>query len=256
MHLDDERVQRLLDGELSPSEERAAREHVVDCADCRQLLGAAERDHANARDLLARLDPPPASAGKPSQPEPAIDFISILEEVRRRGHAERRARRRPLQWAAGFLLVAGLAGLAYAIPGSPVRAWIDRLVARVGGGANQAPSNQESSGGAGIAVAPGDRLVVLFQSAQALGVARVSWTAGAEVVVRSSSPRHTFTSDAEVIMVANHGSQDDFEIEIPRAAPRVEIQVGGTRVFMEEGGRVTSHSGTVSGDVYEIPLSR
>src|SRR5262245_41048540 len=92
MHLDDGRMQRLLDGELSPSEETAAREHVASCTECRERVEAMKKDAATAAELFQKLD----------QPEPPIDFLAILEEVRRRGQAERLTRRRPLQWAASL----------------------------------------------------------------------------------------------------------------------------------------------------------
>ena len=45
MHLDDEQLQRLLDGELDRGRARSMADHVAACPDCR-ALSEAERDQA------------------------------------------------------------------------------------------------------------------------------------------------------------------------------------------------------------------
>jgi hypothetical protein len=251
MHLDEETLQRLLHGELSQSEEKVAREHVILCDECRGRLEHAEREEATTAARLRELD----------QLAPLIDFGSVADRARIDNHGRAAAQRRRRR-AASIILAAGIAGAAYAIPGSPVPEWVDRVVTWVGGPrAAVRPISEPAgipesgeSGGAGIAVAPGSQLTIIFESSQKGGLARVSLTGGDEVVVRASSRAATFTSGADRLVIESHATSGTFEIEIPRTAPRVEIFLRGTRLFLKDGGRVVAREGTDSSGAYVIRL--
>jgi anti-sigma factor RsiW len=217
MHLDIERLQRFLDGELSAPEQGVVREHLAQCAACRGRVAEARQADAELQAQLRQLDHEP----------PRITAAQVVARAMGRGPRIRRFR-----WAAGIVLALGIAGAAYAAPGSPLRGWVRAALTWVGAGrVEQAP--------AGIAVAPGAGLVITFTSAQTAGLVRVSLTDGAEVVVRAPRGAGTFTSDVERLVIHNSGPAATFDIEIPRAAPRVEIQVQGARLFLKEGSRVT-----------------
>ena len=68
MHLDEERVQRLLHDELAWTEVNPVREHVAQCADCRARLDLARREEDEVDALLRHLDHPaaPVTARTPS----------------------------------------------------------------------------------------------------------------------------------------------------------------------------------------------
>jgi len=218
MHLDQEQTQRLVHGELSPSTERAAREHLALCNECRAHVAETERQEDEVQALLRSVD----------HPAPRIDVRAIVARARARHFGW-------MRWAAGILLALGLAGAAYAAPGSPLRTWAKAVAAWLGGGPKQAPEASV----AGIAVAPRRELVIQFTAHQTVGAAQVSLTDGAEVVVRAPLGAAMFTADADRLVIDNTGSQASFEIEIPRTAPRVEIRVGQDRTFLKEGTRVT-----------------
>src|SRR5262245_34895269 len=112
MHLDDAKLNALLDEELAPREREIARGHLGQCAACRGRLAAFEE----LRDgVLARL-------GALDDPTPATFAAAIAARARSFAPAPPRAR---LAWAAGLAAATLLAvGLAYAIPGSPLRAWV------------------------------------------------------------------------------------------------------------------------------------
>jgi hypothetical protein len=93
---------------------------------------------------------------------------------------------------------------------------------------------------AGIAVIPGPRFLIRFTTVQAEGRARVSLTKGAELVVQGPIGAATFTSGADRLEIENAGSVADFDIQIPEAAPRVEIRVGNVRVLLKDGSRITT----------------
>ncbi len=204
-----------------------------------------EEEETNA--LLRQLD----------GPEPRVDFRTVVDRAGR-GKRAGIADRRLLRVAAGLFVVAGIAGVAYALPGSPLPRWVDHVIAWVGGGGADLrpapdPAGDSDAGGAGIAVTPGSRLLILFESPQ--GTARVSLTDDPEVIVRAPAHAATFTSGADRLVIGNHGPVATFEIQIPRAAPRVEIFVGRTRLFLKEAGGVAVPPAADSSGVYVLRLN-
>ena len=245
-HLDEEQAQRLRHGELPAPAEAAARAHLTACADCRQRLAQAEREEGDVDALLRHLDHPP----------PAIEAGAVAARagVREFGWG---------RWAAGILLTLGLAGAAYAAPGSPLPAWVTAVAEWMGGGSARPPSAPAPSpaplpppspGFAGIAVAPGRALLIHFTSPQAKGWAQVSLTDGGEVVVRALNGAATYTSDDDRLVIDNRGSAASFEIEVPRVAPWVEIRVDRVRVFLKDGPRVTTRQAPDTLGRYLLPL--
>jgi len=255
MHLDEEQVQRLLHGELAPDMGPVVREHLEKCAECRARAEESRREEEETHALLSRLDEAP----------PGLDARAVA----------RRARVRPLQrerhwerWAAGILVAFGVSGVSYAIPGSPVPAWVKAVVGRVGGRTGRSPAAAGRStapeprptpapappapSAAGIAVAPGRELVVTFTSAR--GQARVSLTGGAQVEVRAPAGAAGFTSHVDRLVIDNVGSAI-FDIEIPRSARRVEIRVGDRRLLLVESGRIVGLEPSESSGPRLVPLA-
>jgi hypothetical protein len=244
MHLDEEQVQRLLHGELPRPAEALARGHVEACADCRARVGVAERQEAEVDTLLRHLDHPP----------PRIDARMVVLRARRQSHGWGR-------WAAGIMLALGIAGVAYALPGSPLREWIRGVAERVGRAspgsrAVVVPTPPHDSTMGGIAVVPGRQLVIFFTTAQPDAQTRVSLTDGAEVVVRAQAAAGTYTSDVDRLVIDNNAaSRATFEIQIPRSAPRVEIWVKGDRIFLKDGRRISGDTPLDAGGSYVLPLA-
>ena len=241
MHLDVEQLQRFLDGELSAPEAVAAREHLAQCAACRRRVAEAQQADAEVRAQLRQLD----------HAAPRITAAQIAARARAGEGARGVPGVRRLRWAAGIVLALGLAGAAYAAPGSPVRAWVRAALAWVSGkpdGTPTSPQRPAPEPRSGIAVAPGQALIISFASRQHPAEVRVSLTDGQEVVVRAPMGAATFTSDVERLVIhptgavrggGGGGGGAVFEIEIPRTAPRVEIQVQGERRFLKLGPAVT-----------------
>ncbi len=243
MHLDEEQIQHFMHGEVAPPAEASVRGHLAACAHCRRRVAEAEREEDEVHALLGRLDHPP----------PRIDADAIAATAR--AHRVDRGR-----WAAGVLLALGAAGAAYATPGSPLPRWLDTVVAWWEAPPDPSvsapsPSQTPEPGVAGIRVAPGQALVILFASPGAEGHARVSLSAGAEVVVRALNGAVTFTSAVDRLAIDSRGAPATFEIRIPRDAPRVEIRVGSRRVFLKEGPRVTTDAPASASGIYLLPLN-
>lgn len=228
MHPDVEQLERLRHGELPRANESAVRDHLAGCASCRERAADVAREEDDLHALLRRLDHQP--------PRVSADLVA----------ARARARDRTLaRWAAGILLTLTVGGVAYGAPGSPVRSWVRALAARSGPDRGHrltpVPAPTDSAV-AGIAVAPGADLVILFARAASGGTARVvvTLTDAADVVVRAPLGSASFTTDAERLVIEHQDPHASYEIGVPRAAPRVEIRAGGRTIFLKTGDRIAA----------------
>jgi hypothetical protein len=239
MHLDDEQLQRFLHGEQDEPAARAAAGHLRSCPQCRARLSEGERDQKEVFALLRLVDGPP----------PAVTAELIADRARgsRVGWG---------RWAAGILLAAAIAGGAYAMPGSPLAGWVHAVSQRVQGSEPPpAPVEPPMPLMAGLAVPPGEGLVILFEQVQPQSKVHVSVGDWAEVRVRGPSGRATFGSEADTLRIGNRDSTATFEIEIPRDARKVEIRVAGTRIFAKEGPRIVAPGAGEAAKAYLLPLA-
>jgi hypothetical protein len=201
-----------------------------------------DREAAEVYALLRHLD----------HPAPRIDAEAIAVRARKGGL-------RWPPWAAGVFLALGAAGVAYAAPGSPLRAWTKAVLGWVDGPPTApgpaAPIQAPDPVASGISVVPGRELTIVFTASPAAAEARVSLTDGTEVVVRALGGPATFTSDVDRLVIDNQGSPADFEIQIPRAAPRIEIRVGTEPILRKEGARIRAERAIEAGQSYRLPLA-
>lgn len=242
MHLNEEQVERLLDRELAWTEVAPVRLHVTECADCRSRVDVARRDDDEVGELLRHLDHPP----------PRVTARTLIA----RAHSRRWSW---MQRAAVILLMVSVAGVAWAAPGSPLPAFLGNAIEWIRGSRHSpAPRTPApaSPAVAGIAVSPGPKLVILFTSVKTGSVVHVSLTDSEDVVVRAPVGAASFTSNDDRLVIENNRPEATFEIEIPRAAARVEIRADGHRVYLKDGPRVTATTGAETGGGYSIPLAR
>jgi hypothetical protein len=238
MHLDDERIQRLLHDELG-SVGAETQLHLEGCAVCRELVEEAREEEDRIFGLLSRVDHPITA------PDPRI----LLAEQRASGGGWGRR-------AAAVILSAAIAGAAYALPGSPLPAVLDRLLGTGGGSRDSLPATRterDSARPAGIAVPAEDGLVIRLEAVGPDAVAIIELTEDEEVVVRTVQGSATFASDPGRLTVRSSGPVR-LEIRIPQAAAAVEVFAGATPVFRKLDGAPVSEIPPDSAGRFVIPL--
>jgi hypothetical protein len=247
VHLDDPHIQSLLDRELPPRDEDAARAHLRGCALCRGRADEARREGLEIAALLETLD----------APLPRIDAATI---VARADATPRRVRARfaHLRRAAALILVVGLAGAVYAFPGSPVRTWVRDVVRRMAPKPNPPVERSQPRPEAGISIPPEERLVILFRlgAARGNGIASLSLTNGSEVQVHAPPGAATFASGPGRLDIDVRDVSAPFVVELPRSAPWIEIRADETALFLKTGSRITTEGPAESGDRYTLRLER
>jgi predicted anti-sigma-YlaC factor YlaD len=242
MHLDDERLQRLLDRELESEAEASIRGHLAGCEPCRAQVTAAERETAELLRLLPSLDAP-------------LPQLQPGDVMRPGGSGLVWGRR-----AALVFVALGLSGVAYATPGSPVAAWV-RSVATLLRPAPTPPApprttqaRSEDPEASGIAVSPGERLAIDLPSPPKGGLAYVSLGDSADVVVRVVSGNASFSSGINRLVVETVDTSAVFRIVLPRTASRVEIRAGGSRLLLKQGARIRASTAPTADGVYALRI--
>jgi hypothetical protein len=239
VHLDDERVERLIHGELSPEAEREARAHVDTCAACAERARESEREERSVLALLGALD----------HPVPVVRPADVMP-------TRRRAPARLARLAAAVLVAVSVAGVAYAAPGSPLPRLVRRAMTwaapaqRVAAPAPEATAPAQAYT-AGVAVEPGERFRIEFASVQDSGQILVTLSDEPEVVVRARHAGASFATKSDRVTIANAGSAGSYDVVIPRAAPYVAIDVAGQERLVVVRGRARG-SGESS---WVLPLS-
>jgi anti-sigma factor RsiW len=244
MHLDLERLHRWIDGELPPDERGVVHAHLAGCTACSARAEQARDEWSQVLRRLQAIDHP--------VPERSATRLELWH--------------RPTPWlrrAAGIVVVTALAGAAYAAPGSPVRRWLDAVVFRSpppAGSESSAPGAAQApqAGGAaaaGIAVEPGESLVIQFAYGQSAGVLRVRLTSDPRVTVRAPNGAATYASAVDRLMIVNAEATADFDIDVPNAAPHVEIRVAHRTVLVKHGSRIITDAAAIAGGGYAISLA-
>lgn len=238
MHLDEERVQRFLHGELSSEQSSVVRRHIAICVECSTRVAGADEDEGRLLALLHAVDDPP----------PLVTSAAVVA----------RARRRTAGWmrrAAGILVAVGIASAAYAAPGSPLRDLVGRILSPPRGPAATASAARALGPTAGIAMLPSARFTIEIEGERLTGIANISVGGGREVVVRAFDGSAVFTAGVDRLLIDDVAASASFEIEIPQAARRVEVRAGGRQVFLKVGAAITTLGEQDEAGRYRIPLS-
>lgn len=254
-HPDEARLVAYMDGELGRDERAELSRHLMECGECGRALGDLRRSSEAFSDAVAALRPPPTRA--------TADDL-------RRGAAEAEGGRPPdvasprSGWSTAARVAASLVvllGAAAALPGSPVRSWIDRSVQQVqailGGGGEapepgeiEAPRSPERAGAtdrSGVAVSASDGSIhITLTEVPADTEIRVRLVAGPRAGVWNAGGRYdTGPGRIEVTAPASGA----LLVEIPRLVERVRLEVNGRLVAVgREGDLEVTVPGAELGD--------
>lgn len=237
MHLDDEAIQRWLHAEHEPAGRLAVSEHLAGCAACQDRLTAADQEEQWTRARLGLLD----------HPVPSVTSEQI-----------RRGRRSPawVRWAAGFLLTCSIAGVAYAVPGSPLPRWVNLARERMRSGPVAPPPEiTPAPAASGITIPLEPRLTIRFAAPQSAGAVRVTLVGEGSVAVRVRNGASTFAMSPGSLLIDNQGSTADYEIDLPRASAWVAIEVRDSRILLKRDTLVRAAVPPDSAGGYTLPLT-
>ncbi|MCY3700347.1 MAG: hypothetical protein OXH46_12085 [Gemmatimonadetes bacterium] len=230
--VDDGALLALLDGELTTAERKSVEERVAACPDSRARLDEmrfAVRRVTAALDLL-------------SVPESRREMPAALREAARRAPASiagARARRwarlsrRSVAVAAGVTLL--VAAGAYAVPGSPVRGWVDGGIDVVAAWIAGDPQVAGDAGPSRVSVDPRDgavRIMVVGGHEGTRLTIELSDEETATVEARDAS----FHVEPGVIEVA--GAADEIRVTLPRNAAAGSVVIDESEVVRLEDGEL------------------
>ncbi len=237
-HLDDGTLQGYMDGELATPTVNGVERHLQDCGECREALAELAKVGHAVSGALRTLDP-------------QVDL-----EAARWSHRVRRADRRrggspQRSWlaAAAVAVLFLSAGVASALPGSPVRGWLE---SRSGEGEIVAPSTLATDiESTGVFTSPRNGEVEV----DVLGLGPSEWI---EVVAVAgnragafAAPGAAFESGAGRIRVVAHPGTGGVRIEIPSSVRSAVVRYEGRPIlhrtdsgFMVSDGASVEGSGT------------
>jgi hypothetical protein len=226
-----------------------ARLHLEGCVTCQQELESARWRATMISETLDSLDTP-------------VDMDRAKARVRERLDREHEAQAarprmgRHLGRAAAVLLLT--AGTIFALPRSPIRAWLTSVVQ----GSAEGPQplvvdGQESLGRSGIEVVVGDRLRVTVTSASTQSPLEVVWIDGSVARIGAGAGSEYSFAEEHVQAAVTEGP---VLIELPRDGTQISMIVNGA-VLLERatGGELEVSGAVLSQDdtriVFSIPES-
>lgn len=229
-HLDEARLLTLRDGDagIDPVSEA----HVAECGPCQVVLERLRGRSATIAQALASLDADhdleSARAGVRQRVTGQAAVAPKVTPLRRRRST---LFGMELSRAAGIILVTATAAAA-AIPGSPIRGWVQGLISSDAGPTNTVAAPESSPVGdvpetAGVRLAVGSGpLHVTLLGVSAGGEIRVHWVVGAEAAVFAPAGSR-FTS-----------GENRIDAAVVPGAVRVELPEGLVPVSLEVNGRI------------------
>lgn len=274
MHPDDELLQRRLDGELSRDALVDVQAHLDVCSECTLKLERMRAELERVETLLPHLDHDLPHVDPNSVLARLHEWLpgaAIVRDVPARGGRFAFVWETPWRrWAAAALVLVSFGGVAYAIPGSPLRDWVqsarewlagdDRARSRPSEDVGIDDSELSESGvaatdHAGVSALPGEAFVIRFESITLGSQVLVTLTDDPEILVQAPAGAAGFTTGDGRITVEVQKPGTTIEVFLPRHAPRIELRVAERIVFEQSGTRVTTDSSADATGRYLLPLA-
>jgi hypothetical protein len=248
MHLTDDELLALIDGELTPRGKGRAVQHLDECLSCAQRLEGWRESEAHAAELLRATDHP--------APDVSADQVMALA-------SRPPSRRWRAELAAGLALLILTAAATAAVPGSLLRRYAERLLARTSFSdtrvtpmGHHESSSPHHSAASGIAWVPVGDVEILFRDTQSAGVMRITLgdSGAVRVAHQGGSAGYSLTNTG--IVVENAGSSASYAIVLPRGEARVVIRVGDRAVFKKRDSQITADGVRESRGTYVVAFTK
>lgn len=230
MHLDESTLERALHDELDRDALASVERHLAACTVCADRLVDAERSERELFGLLEELD----------HETPRLDWKAVLaadtpEDTRRETRVERDTGRTLLAASLAFLLVA--TAVLAAIPGTPVRGWLESVLGQ-GPRSDPAAADGDRMSRSGVAVVPDDPFEVAFAAGQPSGRIHVTFVPSSRVELTVTGEPVELESGTDRLVVANRGSSASYELRVPRNLESIRITVDGETIIEKRGGMI------------------
>lgn len=241
-HVSEGTLLAIRDGGLVDAD---ARLHVESCPSCRAELDDARARARTIADALASL-----------AEDAPVDVGAAKAEVRRRLDERRKTGRRPMPRLAGGLgraavLLLLAAGLAYALPGSPIRGWLEERVEPTVTDALPDEGAPPSTEGVELDVPLGGLRMVLtsVEDGQRL---EITWSDSDRVrLVAQAGSRYSVAAGRVEADVA----RGPVRVALPRSSGSVTIEAAGRMVLRSVDGDLEIQGEIVSRDADRIVVS-
>lgn len=254
IHPSEARLVAYVDGELASDERATVSGHLEECDRCSRTLSELRRASSLFSEAAVALEPPASDVTAAETRRRAADR-SPTDPQRTGGVSGDSGSGTSFRWSrwstatriAASIVV--LLGAAAALPGSPVRSWIDRSVQQVeallGGEADgpatvepeaprpERPAARDRSGVA-VSASSGSILVTLLEVPRSTSV-RVQLVAGQQAGVWNAGGEYR-TAPGRIEVTAP--ASDSLLVEIPRLVSRVELEVNDRLVAVGRDGEL------------------
>lgn len=240
-HITEDTLLAYLDGELESEQRARVAEHLLACEKCRQALDALRQRSRLLSEGLPPVERSPASAAWSELRTRAPRTREASTAAAPSDEDAVRSVRTFLQAAALVLAFAGAA--AAAIPGSPVRGWLEHsvdAVAQLFTADAEEADRPEATGEAlsAVAVKPekGQIRIQLTQPAPGV-VVRVELVEGERALVRARESRYRTAPGRIEVVQPRRG---EVHVELPSLAREARVEVDGRPAVWLEGGRLVA----------------
>ncbi len=254
-HPSEARLMAYVDRELGPDERGAVSGHLAECDACARTLSELRRASSLFSDAAAELEPSPSGVTATETRRRAVEPLEPKRGERTSegaGAPEEAGDQSSFTWSTTARIAASLVvllGAAAALPGSPVRSWIDHSVQQIEalfGGDEGVPTAEEAE------VPAPDRTGATDRSGVAVSASEGSILVSLRSIPRSTSIRVRLV-DGSQAGVWNAGGEyrtapgrievtgpasDSLLVEIPRLVGLVLLDVNDQRVAVARGGEL------------------
>lgn len=236
-HPDRESLRRFIDGELTDDDRLATAAHIDKCTECSDTLANVQREDAWVGSLLSTLDSPQRIAASRFAPRTRMPIW--------------------LRRAAVLFFLLSVAGAAWALPGSPLRRWLDDTAVDASNAstldetANHAPAPH-----GGIEIPVDGAVQIAFMQRQSRGAIRVILSDSTGIVLTILGDDAGIDSRSEhSVVIDNRASSADYAIRVPHGAADLVIRVADRIVFRKTADQVVTAVAPSDG-IYTIALDR